>query len=102
MARTSSSSRRGRLGESAMTARALSPRTLRAAHARNTESTPPEYATRHEPYELSKARSFSYFCNTTQYRVALIKTNVERREGGQRCDWEHLSFCVPPLPDPLL
>src|SRR5712671_1341688 len=61
MANASSNSRRGRLGESAITASDLSPSTSRATNARNTESTPPEYATRQEPYSRSKDLSRSSF-----------------------------------------
>src|ERR1700733_6253692 len=64
----SSNSRRGKLGESAKTASDLSPSALCATCARKTESTPPEYATRHEPYERKiVSSSWSLFTDTPQF-----------------------------------
>src|SRR5580704_14766987 len=77
MATASSNSRRGRLGESAMTARDFGPSVSRATQASKTESTPPEYATRQEPKERRRFCSCSsLFTGTPQHAIGRGESRV--------------------------
>src|SRR5258708_933590 len=79
MTRASSSSRRGRLGESAMTARGLFPHTPRAAAPRKTRSTPPQETTKREPPERNRPRQVAQF-----FRAAKGKGENNTKGWGDR------------------
>src|ERR1017187_4470277 len=79
-ASASASSRRGKLGESAMTARNFSPSASCATRASKAESTPPEYATRQEPQSRNNRRNRSSLFAGTTSKLAFSASLVESRK----------------------
>src|SRR5712672_1627720 len=78
----SSNSRRGKLAESAITASERSPKTSCATHAKNAESTPPEYATTHDPNDRINSRNCSNFASDTARTLPPNRTLVEALGSG--------------------
>src|ERR1041385_4885946 len=96
----SSNSRRGRLEESAIKAKHLSPKTLCATYAKNAESTPPEYATRQEPYEVRISCKRVYLSATTlktSHPLDAMSSRVNYANCGCANNFSHVSgesgFC---------